>query len=173
MPIELNKSGYMGSISYKGRSVNIFGEKFSDVFVEGQKKYSIDETTENADVSGNAADANDGRSKAMTWDEAFGTAVTGSSFRQALAEALDKTIETDSEYKILKDYSESIARLNNLQMQIDELNATASDLREKQFYSPSKEERSSAAKELQSIYEKRRKLEDEMARGDGKGIGTA
>ena len=43
MPIELNKSGYIGSISYKGRSVNIFGEKFSDVFVEGQRKYSIDD----------------------------------------------------------------------------------------------------------------------------------
>jgi hypothetical protein len=131
-------------------------------------RYSIDETTENADVSENAGDTAEGGSRAMTWDEAFGTAVTGSSFRQALAEALGKTIETDSEYKILKDYSESIARLNNLQKQIDELNATASALREKQFYSPSKEERSSAAKELQSIYEKRRKLEDEMAKGDSR-----
>lgn len=131
-------------------------------------RYSIDKTPENPDVSGNAADTNDGRSKAMTWDEAFGTAVTGSSFRQALAEALEKTIETDSEYKILKDYSENIAKLNNLQKQIDELNATASALREKQFYSPSKEERSSAAKELQSIYERRRKLEDEMAKGDSR-----
>ena len=35
MPIELNKSGFVGSISYKGRNVNIFGEKFSDVFLEG------------------------------------------------------------------------------------------------------------------------------------------
>ena len=48
MPIELNKSGYIGSISYKGRSVNIFGEKFSDVFVEGQRKYSIDEDSDTA-----------------------------------------------------------------------------------------------------------------------------
>ena len=144
------------------RKFSISEENSSDI------RYSIDETTENADVSENAADTNDGRSKAMTWDEAFGTAVTGSSFRQALAEALEKTIETDLEYKILKDYSENIAKLNNLQKQIDELNATASALREKQFYSTSKEERSSAAKELQSIYERRRKLEDEMARGDSK-----
>ena len=48
MPIELNKSGSIGSISYKGRSVNIFGEKFSDVFVEGQRKYSIEETDDTA-----------------------------------------------------------------------------------------------------------------------------
>ena len=34
MPIELNKSGFIGSISYKGQNVNIFGEKFSDVFSE-------------------------------------------------------------------------------------------------------------------------------------------
>lgn len=142
--------------------------QYAKVYKDDEIRYSIDETTENADVSGNAADTNVGRNKAMTWDEAFGTAVTGSSFRQALAEALEKTIETDSEYKILKDYSESIARLNNLQKQIDELNATASALREKQFYSPSKEERSSAAKELQSIYERRRKLEDEMAKGDSR-----
>lgn len=45
MPIELNKSGYIGSISYKGRSVNIFGEKFSAVFMEGQRKYSIDDNS--------------------------------------------------------------------------------------------------------------------------------
>lgn len=32
MPIELNRSGYIGSISYNGRFVNISGEKFSDVF---------------------------------------------------------------------------------------------------------------------------------------------
>ena len=32
MPIELLQSGYIGSISYNQRSVNIFGEKFSDVF---------------------------------------------------------------------------------------------------------------------------------------------
>ena len=35
MPIELNESGFVGSISYKGQNVNIFGEKFSDVFAEG------------------------------------------------------------------------------------------------------------------------------------------
>lgn len=51
MPIELNKSGYIGSISYKGRSVNIFGEKFSDVFVEGQRKYSIEETDDTAYIA--------------------------------------------------------------------------------------------------------------------------
>ncbi len=45
MPIELNKSGYIGSIAYKERKVNIYGEKFEDVFSEGQIKYSISEET--------------------------------------------------------------------------------------------------------------------------------
>ncbi len=40
MPIELNKSGFIGSISYKGRSVNIFGEKFSKIFTEVETKLS-------------------------------------------------------------------------------------------------------------------------------------
>ncbi len=35
MPIELLQSGYMGSISYNQRSVNLYGEKFSDVFRKG------------------------------------------------------------------------------------------------------------------------------------------
>lgn len=32
MPIELQQSGYIGSISYRGQNVNITGKKFSDVF---------------------------------------------------------------------------------------------------------------------------------------------
>ncbi len=146
-------SASKNSISQPSDSVN---SKFSI------SEENASETAESPDVSEN------GESKPMTWDEAYGTDITGASFRQALAEALEKTIETDSEYKILKNYSENIAVLNNKQKQIDELNATAAALREKQFYSPSKEERSAAAKELQSIYEKRRQLEDEMAEGDGK-----
>ena len=72
MPIELNKSGYIGSISYKGRSVNIFGEKFSDDFVEGQRKYSIDETPETPDVSDSAATDRD-----LTDREILGMALEG------------------------------------------------------------------------------------------------
>lgn len=34
MPIELNKSGFVGSISYKGQNVKLSGEKFSKVFSE-------------------------------------------------------------------------------------------------------------------------------------------
>ena len=33
MPIELQQSGYIGSISYRGQNVNITGKKFSEVFV--------------------------------------------------------------------------------------------------------------------------------------------
>ena len=33
LPIELQQSGYIGNISYSGRSVNIQGKPFSDVFV--------------------------------------------------------------------------------------------------------------------------------------------
>ena len=44
MPIELQQSGYIGSISYFKRSVNIFGESFSKVFKE------IDEKSNKASV---------------------------------------------------------------------------------------------------------------------------
>lgn len=42
MPIELLQSGYIGSIAYKKRSVNLHGEKFSDVFRlnSAENKYS-------------------------------------------------------------------------------------------------------------------------------------
>ncbi len=40
MPIELLQSGYIGSISYNRRSVNIYGEKFSDVFRKDNLLYS-------------------------------------------------------------------------------------------------------------------------------------
>lgn len=42
MPIELLQSGYIGSIAYKKRSVNLYGAKFSDVFRQNstENKYS-------------------------------------------------------------------------------------------------------------------------------------
>lgn len=40
MPIELQQSGYIGSISYKGQNVNIMGETFANVFVEEKPKVS-------------------------------------------------------------------------------------------------------------------------------------
>ena len=40
MPIELRQSGYIGSISYIKRSVNIQGGKFSDVFDTAANTYS-------------------------------------------------------------------------------------------------------------------------------------
>lgn len=40
MPTELRQSGYIGSISYIKRSVNIQGEKFSDVFDTAANTYS-------------------------------------------------------------------------------------------------------------------------------------
>ena len=39
MPIELTKSGFISSISYTGKSVNIFGEKFSNIFSESKTQY--------------------------------------------------------------------------------------------------------------------------------------
>lgn len=35
MPIELLQSGYVGSVTYQGQNVNLYGEKFSDVFRKG------------------------------------------------------------------------------------------------------------------------------------------
>ena len=42
MPIELLQSGYIRFITYKQRSVNLYGEKFSDVFRlnSAENKYS-------------------------------------------------------------------------------------------------------------------------------------
>ena len=40
-PIELNESGYIGSISYKGQNVNIFGEKFSEIVRENTTRVQI------------------------------------------------------------------------------------------------------------------------------------
>ena len=42
MPIELLQSGYIRIITYKQRSVNLYGEKFSDVFRlnSAENKYS-------------------------------------------------------------------------------------------------------------------------------------
>lgn len=42
MPIELQQSGYIGSITYRQRSVNLYGEKFSNVFRQNstENKYS-------------------------------------------------------------------------------------------------------------------------------------
>ena len=48
MPIELLQSGYMGSISYNQRSVNLYGEKFSDVFRKGTVLKSSRDSAGNA-----------------------------------------------------------------------------------------------------------------------------
>ena len=37
MPIELNKSGYIGSISYNRQHVNIFGKNFDEIFIYIEK----------------------------------------------------------------------------------------------------------------------------------------
>ena len=44
MPIEVQQSGYIGSISYYKRTVNINGEIFSNVFTEGASKKSLDDS---------------------------------------------------------------------------------------------------------------------------------
>ena len=43
-PIELLRSGFIGSISYKGQNVNISGEKFSDIFSK-KSQHSVEEST--------------------------------------------------------------------------------------------------------------------------------
>lgn len=48
MPIELLQSGYVGSISYNQRSVNLYGEKFSDVFRKGTVLKSSRDSAGNA-----------------------------------------------------------------------------------------------------------------------------
>ena len=55
VPIELNKSGFVGSISYSGQNVNIYGEKFTDVFSEGSS--DGDEMLSDRDSEGNTLSA--------------------------------------------------------------------------------------------------------------------
>lgn len=50
MPIELLQSGFIGNISYNQRSVNMYGEKFSDVFRKGEELHS---SRNNRDNEGN------------------------------------------------------------------------------------------------------------------------
>jgi hypothetical protein len=61
MPIELQKSGYIGSIFYDGQKVNIIGEKFSDFFA---KKYTSDDQVDTPE-DGNLLNAS--KTKAPTW----------------------------------------------------------------------------------------------------------
>ncbi len=54
MPIELQQSGYIGSISYRGQNVNITGKKFSEVFTPKAEsgmdvRTSMDEAVQNED----------------------------------------------------------------------------------------------------------------------------
>lgn len=62
MPIELRQSGYIGSISYIKRSVNIQGEKFSDVFDTAANTYST-QTDEKYAVSDEEKGSGDGGKK--------------------------------------------------------------------------------------------------------------
>ena len=48
MPIELLQSGYIGSVTYRGQNVNIYGEKFSDVFQKGTVLKSSRDSAGNA-----------------------------------------------------------------------------------------------------------------------------
>ena len=50
MPIELLQSGYIGSISYNKQNVNLYGERFSDVFQKGLEMHS---SRDNQDSVGN------------------------------------------------------------------------------------------------------------------------
>lgn len=50
MPIELNKSGFIGSISYIGQKVNISGEKFSDIFSEKKAENKLSDRDSYAPV---------------------------------------------------------------------------------------------------------------------------
>lgn len=126
-------------------------------------KYSIEEsTTEDA-----FEDAVRRMEESETVEEPTVTS-TGKSFREVLAEALEGSIETDAEYRVLREYADSIERLDGLQRQVNDLNIMAADLRDKQFHSPDEAVRSAAAKELQELYKERNRIEDEMAKGDGK-----
>lgn len=45
MPIELQRSGFIGKISYLNQKVNVDGEKFSTVVYEGQPVLTIKDST--------------------------------------------------------------------------------------------------------------------------------
>lgn len=50
-PIELQQSGYIGSISYKGQNVNIFGENFEKIFKEKDvASYSLKGTLSDTEI---------------------------------------------------------------------------------------------------------------------------
>ena len=61
-PIELHHSGYIGSISYIKRSVNIKGEKFSDVFDTAANTHSM-QTNEKYAASDDETGSGDGKKK--------------------------------------------------------------------------------------------------------------
>ena len=65
MPSELQRSGSIGSISYKGRSVNLRGEKFSDVVRlddSGRLTAKLSPETRDANAEANAAEEQNGGS---------------------------------------------------------------------------------------------------------------
>ena len=67
-PIELQQSGYIGSISYVGQNVNIKGEEFSKVFKEGNVLYA-DRDTEYLELAKNP-EKNEARLREMVYEAA-------------------------------------------------------------------------------------------------------
>ena len=66
-PIELLRSGFIGSISYKGQNVNISGEKFYDI-LKKKSQHSVPSSEE---------------AKQQTSDASARAAMAGEALRQA------------------------------------------------------------------------------------------
>ena len=102
MPIELNKSGFVGSISYSGQNVNISGEKFSDVFFEGSSDGEEMHSDRDTDAVSN---------------------------RTLLANALETVAQNDIEKTKLTQYKEKIALIESEQAKLNNIKAEANSLR--------------------------------------------
>lgn len=71
MPIELQRNGSIGSISYKGRSVNISGEKFQNVFREqGMERDSASAAEKQLPVKDRLSEASEGAATPQENDKA-------------------------------------------------------------------------------------------------------
>ena len=114
MPIELNKNGFIGSISYKGQNVNIFGEKFSDVF-------TIKKSTSDNELVNRGFSESDG----MLSDR-DGEVVSN---RNMLANALEDTVQNDIERNKLAQYKQKIALIESEQAKLAEIREKANALR--------------------------------------------
>ena len=93
MPIELNKSGFLGNITYEGRKVKMSGVPFADI----------------------VGTTND--------DTRYSERGDGTSNRALLANAFEGITQNSNEYKLIQEYKGRIKLLNEYEEKLSNLNA--------------------------------------------------